>query len=211
MLSIVRDITERRRAEAEVQTLQEQLREQALRDPLTGLYNRRYLDETIARELGRAARNSQPVGIVMCDLDHFKRVNDEHGHLCGDEVLRVFAELLRQHARSSDIVCRFGGEEFVMCLPDMSAAGAYRRAEEVRAELGSRRIVLGATVVQMTASFGVATFPENGQTMDSLIRAVDAAMYQAKGAGRDRAWCHRCALQMGQRPREGAGRWTDGG
>ena len=94
--------------------MQEQLREQALRDPLTGLYNRRYLDETIKRELGRATRNNQPIGIVMCDIDHFKRVNDTHGHLSGDEVLRVFAELLKKHARGSDIVCRFGGEEFVM-------------------------------------------------------------------------------------------------
>ncbi|PIW48819.1 MAG: hypothetical protein COW18_06385, partial [Zetaproteobacteria bacterium CG12_big_fil_rev_8_21_14_0_65_54_13] len=115
-LNIVRDITERRRAEAEVQKLQEQLREQAMHDPLTGLYNRRYLDETIKRELARAARNNQSVGIVMCDLDHFKLVNDTHGHLAGDEVLRVFAGLLKKHARTSDIVCRFGGEEFVMFL-----------------------------------------------------------------------------------------------
>jgi diguanylate cyclase (GGDEF)-like protein/PAS domain S-box-containing protein len=186
MLSIIRDITERKRAEAEVQKLQEQLREQAIRDPLTGLYNRRYLDETIKRELARAARNNQPVAIIMCDLDHFKLVNDTHGHLAGDEVLRVFAVLLKKHARGSDIVCRFGGEEFVMFLPEMPPDIAYQRAEQLRTELAAKRITLGAAVIQLTASFGVAAFPENGKTMDSLIGAVDAAMYQAKESGRNR-------------------------
>ena len=185
-LSIARDITERKLAEEKVQQLQEQLRQQALHDPLTGLYNRRYLDEAIERELIRAARNKQPVGIVMCDLDHFKRVNDTHGHLAGDEVLRMFAELLKKHARGSDIVCRFGGEEFVMFLPDMSPAVACQRAGQLRTELAAKRITHGTSVIQMTASFGVAAFPEHGKTMDGLISAVDAAMYQAKEAGRDR-------------------------
>jgi len=186
VLNIARDITKRKLAEAEVQKLQEQLRQQALHDPLTGLYNRRYLDEAIERELIRAARNKQPVGIVMCDLDHFKRVNDTHGHLAGDEVLRMFAELLKKHARGSDIVCRFGGEEFVMFLPDMSPAVACQRAGQLRTELAAKRITHGTSVIQMTASFGVAAFPEHGKTMDGLISAVDAAMYQAKEAGRDR-------------------------
>jgi len=185
-VGIVRDITERKRVEAEVQKLQEQLREQALHDPLTGLYNRRYLDETIKRELARAERYNLPVGIVMCDLDHFKHVNDTHGHLAGDEVLRLFAELLKNHARGSDIVCRFGGEEFVMLLPDMPPAVTYQRAEQLRTEFAAKQIRLGAAVIQVTASFGVATFPENGKTMDSLISAVDAAMYQAKETGRNR-------------------------
>jgi diguanylate cyclase (GGDEF)-like protein len=186
ILSIVRDITERKMVEEKVQKLQEQLLDQAVHDSLTGLYNRRYLDETIIRELARAARYNQPVGIVMCDLDHFKLINDTHGHLAGDEVLRVFAELLKNHARGSDIVCRFGGEEFVLFLPDMPAAVAYQRAEQLRKELAAKRITLGTAVMQVTASFGVAAFPENGRTMDSLISAVDAAMYQAKEAGRNR-------------------------
>gem|GEM_PF-1536717 len=186
MLSLVRDITERKLAEAEVQKLQEQLREQALHDPLTGLYNRRYLDETVNRELTRATRYNQPLGIVMCDLDHFKLVNDTHGHLAGDEVLRVFAELLKKHARDSDIICRFGGEEFVLFLPDMPPAVAYQRAEQLRTELAAKRITLGPAVIQVTASFGVAAFPENGKTMDSLVSAVDTAMYCAKEAGRNR-------------------------
>jgi diguanylate cyclase (GGDEF)-like protein len=122
----------------------------------------------------------------MCDLDHFKLINDTHGHLAGDEVLRVFAELLKKHARGSDIVCRFGGEEFVLFLPDMPPDVAYQRAEQLRTELAAKRITLGAAVMQVTASFGVAAFPENGKTMDSLISAVDKAMYQAKEAGRNR-------------------------
>jgi diguanylate cyclase (GGDEF)-like protein/PAS domain S-box-containing protein len=186
LVGVGTDITERKRTEAEVQKLQEQLRDQAVHDPLTGLYNRRYLDETVERELARAVRYKQPIGIVMCDLDHFKQVNDTHGHLAGDEVLRVFANLLKKHARGSDIVCRFGGEEFVLFLPDMPPAVAYQRAEQLRMEIAAKRITLGAAVIRVTASFGVASFPEHGLTMDSLIGAVDAAMYQAKGTGRDR-------------------------
>ena len=183
-LTTFRDITERKRAEGEVQKLQEQLREQAVRDPLTGLHNRRYLDETMGRELIRAARYGHPVGIVMCDLDHFKAVNDTYGHLAGDEVLRVFAELLRKNSRGSDIVCRFGGEEFLLFLPDMPPDVAYQRAEQLRTSLAALQI--GKEVIRVTASFGVANFPGNGKTQDALIRAVDAAMYQAKEAGRDR-------------------------
>ena len=174
------NITERKLADAEVHKLQEQLHEQAIRDPLTGLYNRRYLDETIKRELTRAERYHQPVGIVMCDLDDFKLVNDTHGHLAGDEVLRVVAELLNKHSRRSDIVCRFGGEEFLMFLPDMPPAVAYQCAETLRTELAAKRITLGAAEIRVTASFGVAAFPVHGKTQDDLIGAVDAAMYQAK-------------------------------
>ena len=180
------NITERKLADAEVHKLQEQLHEQAIRDPLTGLYNRRYLDETIERELARAERYNQPVGIVICDLDNFKLINDTHGHLAGDEVIRIFAELLNTHSRRSDIVCRFGGEEFVMLLPDMPLAVAYQRAEKLRTELAAKRITLGAADIQVTASFGVAAFPVNGKTQDALIGVADAAMYQAKATGRNR-------------------------
>lgn len=185
-MGIARDITKRKLVEAEVQRLQEQLREQAVRDPLTGLYNRRYLDETMERELVRAARYGHPIGIVMCDLDHFKAVNDTHGHLVGDEVLRVFAELLRKNSRGSDIICRFGGEEFLLFLPDMPPEIAYQRAEQLRTALAAKRITSGAAVIGVTASFGVAAFPENGKTQDALIHAADVAMYQAKEAGRNR-------------------------
>lgn len=183
-LNISRDNTERNLAEAEVQKLQEQLRDQALHDPLTGLYNRRYLDESMGREMIRAERYGRPIGIVMCDIDHFKIVNDTYGHLVGDEILRMFAELLKKNSRGSDIVCRFGGEEFLLLLPDMPPDIAYQRAEQLRTSLAALQI--GKEVIRVTASFGVAAFPENGKTMDSLIGAADVAMYQAKEAGRNR-------------------------
>lgn len=184
LIGAILDITERKLAEVEVQKLQEQLRELALHDPLTGLYNRRYLEESMAREITRAERYGQPVGVVMCDLDHFKLVNDTYGHLAGDEVLRVFADLLRTNSRGSDIICRFGGEEFLLLLPDMPPDIAYQRAEELRASLAAQQI--GKFAIRMTASFGVAAFPMDGKTQDALISAVDAAMYQAKETGRNR-------------------------
>ena len=185
-LAISRDITERRRADGEVQKLQAQLHDQAVRDPLTGLYNRRYIDEAMERELIRAARDKQPMAMVMCDIDHFKCVNDTHGHLAGDEVLRAFAGSLRSCARESDIACRIGGEEFLLLLPDMPSAVACQRAEQLRAALAAARITAGTALIQVTASFGVVAYPECGETMDELIRAADVAMYEAKLAGRDR-------------------------
>jgi diguanylate cyclase (GGDEF)-like protein len=184
--AISRDITERKRVEEEVQNLQAQLREQAVHDALTGLHNRRYLDETMGRELIRAARYGQPVGIVMCDIDHFKIVNDRYGHPAGDEVLRAVAGLLSTGARRSDIACRYGGEEFVLLFPDMPRDAAYARAEQLRVALAAKRITSGAAGIQITASFGVAVFPEDGNTVDALIGAADLAMYEAKKAGRNR-------------------------
>lgn len=184
LIGVGTDITERKRTEAEVQKLQEQLREQAVHDPLTGLYNRRYLEESIGREIIRAERYGKPMGIVMCDIDHFKRVNDSYGHLVGDEVLKAFAELLRTHSRGSDIVCRFGGEEFLLLLPDMPPDIAYQRAEQLRASLAAQQI--GKPGIRVTASFGVAAFPLDGKTQDTLISAVDTAMYHAKETGRNR-------------------------
>ncbi|MGC1818156.1 MAG: diguanylate cyclase [Casimicrobiaceae bacterium] len=184
--AISRDITERKRVEEEVQNLQAQLRDQAVHDPLTGLHNRRYLDETMRRELVRAARYDQPVGIVMCDIDHFKVVNDRYGHPAGDEVLRAVARLLNTGGRGSDVACRYGGEEFVLLFPDMPRDAAYARAEQLRVALAAKRITSGAAAIQITASFGVAVFPENGTTVDALIGAADLAMYEAKKAGRNR-------------------------
>jgi len=183
-----RDITERKRHEAEINRLQQQLRDQAVRDPLTGLHNRRYLDETMDRELARAKRYRHPIGLVMCDLDHFKAVNDRYGHVVGDEVLKAFADLMRSAARGSDIACRYGGEEFLLVLPDMPADAACRRAERLRATLDGMRIA--AAGVQVTASFGVAGFPDDGGTADELTRAADAALYEAKRSGRNRVVVH---------------------
>ncbi len=169
----------------EVQTLQAKLREQALRDPLTGLYNRRYLTETFDRELLRAERCARPVSVIMGDIDHFKDVNDTYGHRAGDEVLKAFSELLQHNARGSDIYCRYGGEEFLMVLFDMMGDDACLRTEQLRHAFATAAITLGETVIQVTASFGVAVFPVDGHTGDMLIAAADAALYAAKDAGRN--------------------------
>ncbi len=186
LVSLIMDITERTRAEREVQTLQEMLREQSTHDALTGLYNRRYLDETLGRELISAERHGHPVSVIMGDLDHFKTVNDRYGHLAGDEVLRVFGDLMKQHARGSDIYCRYGGEEFLLVLPQMAEDDAVERAEQLRSAMAAAPVLFGASPIMVTASFGVATFPRDGRTGDELIAAADSALYAAKAAGRNR-------------------------
>ena len=186
LISLVMDITERARAEREVRALQDRLREESTHDALTGLYNRRYLEEALGRELILAEREAHPVSVIMGDLDHFKAVNDRHGHLAGDEVLRVFGDLMKRHVRGSDIYCRYGGEEFLLVLPRMAEESAVERAEQLRSAMAAAPVSYGATPIAVTASFGVATFPRDGRTSDELIAAADSAMYAAKAAGRNR-------------------------
>lgn len=186
LIGMVKDVTQRIRVERELRALQESLREQSTHDPLTGLYNRRYLEETLARELILAQREGHPVSVIMGDLDHFKAVNDRFGHLAGDEVLRVFGNLMKQQVRGSDSYCRYGGEEFLLLLPRMSAANAARRAEQLRSAMAASPVTYGTASIAVTASFGVATFPQDGRSGDELIAAADSAMYAAKAAGRDR-------------------------
>lgn len=186
LMIILLDITERTQAEREVQILQAQLREQAIRDPLTGLYNRRFLDEAINRELARAERSGSPLSLVMGDIDNFKAINDSYGHLAGDEVLRVFGEQMKRNSRGSDIICRYGGEEFLLVLPDMSQAGAYARAEQLRKDFADTSIKHDASVIHATASFGVTTFKGHGQNRAELIAAADKALYASKYAGRNK-------------------------
>lgn len=183
--SIGDDITERRRADERVLVLQGQLLEQSVRDPLTGLYNRRYLDEAMAREIPRAIRSGRPLSVIICDLDEFKLVNDVHGHLVGDEVLRVFADLLKSTSRASDIVCRYGGEEFLLLLAEMPSETAIARAEQLRSALAALRVPCGSGFVRMSVSCGVASCPQDATTADALIRAADEALYEAKRRGRD--------------------------
>ncbi|MBI5440423.1 MAG: GGDEF domain-containing protein [Deltaproteobacteria bacterium] len=185
LISLVEDVTERTRAEREVRVLQSRLREEAIRDPLTDLFNRRYLDETLGRELARANRYGRPISLIMADLDHFKAVNDTYGHPSGDEVLRAFGGLIKGRVRSSDIPCRYGGEEFLLILPDMSYELAAQRAEQLRVALEGARIGCDGRVIQVTASFGVAAFPEDGKCGGELIAAADGALYAAKAAGRN--------------------------
>ncbi len=186
LVSLLLDITERTRAEREVQALQARLRDQSTHDALTGLYNRRYLEQTLGRELILAERDGHPVSLIMGDLDRFKAVNDRLGHLAGDEVLRVFGDILMRQARGSDIYCRYGGEEFLLVLPGMPEASAVERAELLRNAFASAPVAYGGSEVAVTASFGISSFPRHGRTGDELIAAADSALYAAKTAGRNR-------------------------
>jgi diguanylate cyclase (GGDEF)-like protein len=163
------------------------LRELSIRDPLTGLFNRRYLEEVLAAEMIRAARGKYPIGIIMADIDHFKRFNDTHGHSVGDAVLVKVADLLRSRVRASDMACRYGGEEFIVILPEASLKTALDRAELIRAGAGQVRLEYnGRTSEAITISLGVAVFPDHGTNNDMLLGAVDAALYRAKRTGRNR-------------------------
>ena len=167
--------------------LRENLRAQALRDSLTGLFNRRYMEQALERELLRANRSGRPVGVILMDLDHLKNFNDTHGHEAGDLLLRTMGEYLVKHVRAEDIACRYGGEEFVVILPEASPAMARKRAEELLKGVQGLQInYLGKMLRGATASVGVAAFPNHGKTKAELLRAADAAMYAAKRQGRDR-------------------------
>jgi diguanylate cyclase (GGDEF)-like protein len=164
-----------------------QLRELSIRDPLTGLFNRRYLEEVLALEMIRAIRNQHPIGIIMADIDHFKRFNDTYGHLAGDAVLVHVGKLLPTLVRGSDLTCRHGGEEFVLVLPGTSREITQMRAEHMPD--GIRNVQLqydGQTLEAITFSLGVAVFPGHGSTIDSILVAADTALYRAKGEGRNR-------------------------
>jgi diguanylate cyclase (GGDEF)-like protein len=151
------------------------------------LFNRRYLEESVERELSRAQRRATPLSVVMLDIDHFKRFNDTFGHQVGDEVLKQVAHVLSTEIRTSDLACRFGGEEFTLILPDAEAGDAARRADHIRQAIAQLPVSSeGKTYGQVTVSFGVASYPVHGSTLDQLIEAADAALYQAKSAGRNR-------------------------
>jgi diguanylate cyclase (GGDEF)-like protein len=198
-LIVVQDITERKRAEegiqrandrlraqlAEIETLQATLREEAIRDSLTGLFNRRYLDETLKRELARAAREQIPLSAVMMDIDGFKDFNDAYGHKVGDELLKALGQLLRSQTRAGDIACRYGGEEFLAIMPGATSAVALLRAEQWRAAFQGVGIAHEGMMLHATLSGGVAVFPDHGTTADEVLRAADLALYAAKAAGRN--------------------------
>ena len=167
--------------------LREKLRDQAIRDPLTAMYNRRYFEETALRELLRAGKDGSSVGVIMIDVDHFKRFNDSHGHEAGDAVLQRVGLMLQSHTRVEDVVCRYGGEEFVMLLPGLPGEAIVHRAEELRDAIHELSVRFhGETLVKITISCGVSAFPGQGHTCADLIDAADHALYRAKQAGRDR-------------------------
>jgi len=167
--------------------LWETLQNQAIRDPLTGLYNRRYLEETMDRELHRSRRLKAPLGVVMMDLDHFKEFNDSFGHGAGDALLSALAHVITAGIRTEDIACRYGGEEFLLVIPGASLEIALERAEKVRQAVKALQVKYqGRFLRSTTISLGVANFPDHGQTAEEVIAAADAALYRAKQAGRDR-------------------------
>jgi diguanylate cyclase (GGDEF)-like protein len=167
--------------------LRERLENMALRDGLTGLYNRRFLDEMLERDLAKLKRDNKVAALLLLDVDHFKRFNDTHGHQAGDEALRRVATALASSVRASDVVCRYGGEEFLVFLPDCSITEATAKAETIRAAVAGTSMSIGEHVIpNVTISIGLAMFSAHGATRGQLIQAADAALYRAKGAGRNR-------------------------
>ncbi len=193
LLTVMADVTERHRSREllrrqlkEIQALEVSLREQAIRDGLTGLYNRRYLDETLERECFRAGREGRPLSLIIADVDHFKGFNDRYGHQAGDRMLQAFGEMLGNDIRHGDIACRYGGEEFVVILPHAPLSAARERAERLRAEFAALQIPFGGKILSSTLSLGLAAFPEHAGDAESLLHAADQALYAAKTRGRNR-------------------------
>jgi diguanylate cyclase (GGDEF)-like protein len=169
-----------------LQQAEEALRREAIRDPLTDLYNRRYMEESLKREVLRAKRNHIPVGIMMCDIDHFKMLNDTHGHAAGDAVLQALGSLLQDSIRGGDIACRYGGEEFLLLLPDADAQETKGRADSLLSRIKALRIPFQGETLQVTISIGVSALSENASDIQEVITAADKALYRAKAQGRDR-------------------------
>jgi len=167
---------------------EEKLLFQAIRDPLTGLFNRRYLEESLEREIAKSKRHKTPLGLIMLDADHFKIFNDTYGHLAGDVVLKNFSEVLVSYSRKEDIACRYGGEEFVLVLPGTSVGVTKHRAEELRNIVESRKTVIfeKRKLPNVTISLGVSVLPEHGTNRETLLAAADEALYSAKNSGRNK-------------------------
>jgi diguanylate cyclase (GGDEF)-like protein len=166
--------------------LRETLRMEAIRDPLTNLYNRRYMEESLEREIHHAERHKTSIGIIMLDIDHFKSFNDTYGHEAGDIVLRELGVLLRSHTRADDIACRYGGEEFLLIMPEAPLKVVTYRAKELHAKVKDLlRIEYQEQTLTITVSMGVAAFPDHGPGIKDVVNAADTALYQAKAGGRD--------------------------
>ncbi|PPT77143.1 GGDEF domain-containing protein [Xanthomonas arboricola pv. populi] len=174
--------------------LRESLRRQSIRDALTGLYNRRYLEESLSHELARCARRGLPLSVLMLDVDHFKQFNDSQGHAGGDLLLAALGELLLTRLRAEDVACRYGGEEFTVILPETDGSEALRVAEDIRGHIAALAVSDGPrSLPRVTASIGVASFPVDGELGASLIQKADAALYVAKHGGRNRVQRHGAA------------------
>lgn len=178
--------------------LRETLKHESIHDPLTSLFNRRYMEESLKREIFRAHRQRRSLGVIMIDIDHFKQFNDTFGHEAGDKVLRELASFLQINIRSSDIACRYGGEELLLILPDASLADTEHRAEQLRQGVKQLQVQYHHQLLDgITISLGVACFPKQGLTGEAIIQAADTALYQAKKLGRDRvAVASTCTLEL---------------
>jgi diguanylate cyclase (GGDEF)-like protein len=167
--------------------LRETLRNQSIRDPLTTLFNRRYAEETLHRELMRCERANANLSIALLDVDHFKKFNDTYGHETGDEVLKEIARFLQFQTRGGDVASRLGGEELMVILPGANAEDAVKKAETLRGGIRELKVrSQGKTIGPVTVSIGVASFGAHGRTGEELLRSADAALYRAKREGRDR-------------------------
>ena len=169
-----------------INVLQEKLREEAIRDPLTGLFNRRYLEDTLIREIARAQRENYAISFMLLDIDHFKQINDLYGHRAGDIVLITLSGELKSQIRVADIPCRIGGEEFLLVLPGMSEEMSRLRAEHFRKQIEAMRIPHAGNSLNLTVSMGIASYPKNGEGWEALYHAADQALYRAKQKGRNR-------------------------
>ncbi|NTW04192.1 MAG: sensor domain-containing diguanylate cyclase, partial [Oscillochloris sp.] len=166
--------------------LQRELRQQALRDPLTGLYNRRYFEQLVPQILADAAINGHPASVIAIDIDHFKQVNDRNGHAVGDQVLQAVGRLLQTSLSEGWMACRVGGEEFLLVLPRSTCEEAAELAEQLRAKAYALHQTNVPTIPAITISSGVATFPQHGEEVAPLVATADAALYRAKVGGRNR-------------------------
>ncbi len=175
----------------DVQEAREKLREHTLRDPLTGLYNRHYVEDALGRELIGALRIGRPVSVVLADIDRLQAVNARYGRTAGDEVLRALGILMYRACRENDIVCRYGGEEFLLVLPGLGPESVGQRIEQLRACVEAAAIRHEASSIGVTASFGVAMFPGDGISPAALIAAAENALYVAKNCGRNRIVFHK--------------------
>jgi diguanylate cyclase (GGDEF)-like protein/PAS domain S-box-containing protein len=193
-VSMQQDITDSKRADAElrivntrlqmqlteIEALHDQLREEAIRDGLTRLFNRSYMEETLDREISRAERGPRPISVVMMDVDFFKTINDVHGHQAGDVVLQTLGVMLLENTRISDIACRYGGDEMLVVMPEATQDVAVARAEEWRTAFSMMEFTFGDKKIGATLSLGVVTFPDQAQNPIELLTAADKALYYAK-------------------------------
>jgi len=178
--------------------LRVKLENQSIRDSLTGLFNRHFMQISLERELARAARRRQSLAVFMLDLDHFKKFNDTYGHAAGDMALQAVAEIFKSNVRTEDVICRYGGEEFTIILPDLSLPMAVDRAESIRRAVEAVRVAVDGEVIgEFSVSIGVAVYPTDGETGESLLRHADLALYRAKRQGRNRVEQHQKELVAG--------------